>query len=103
VAGQLPARAPEDIAAHRAVGGYRGGEAREQVIEDLAAARVQAVQMPAVRHTAAVLPDRRQRVPLDHHYAVEPLRQHPGRQQARHAGTEDDRLITVRVVHDDSF
>ena len=49
VAGPLPARVPEDIAAHRAAGGHRGGEAREQVIEDLAAARV----LPG-RHIATV-------------------------------------------------
>ena len=99
VAGQLPAHVPQDIAAHGAAGGQRGGEAREQLIEDLAAARVQTVQMPTVRHAAAVLADRRQHVPLDHHHPFEPLRQHPGREQTRHAGTENDDLVTARVTH----
>jgi hypothetical protein len=64
---------------------------------------VQAVQVPAVRHAAAVLAGRWQHVPLDHHYLFEPLGQYPGREQARHAGPENDGLVTVRVVHDDSL
>jgi hypothetical protein len=50
----------------------------EQRVEDLQAARMQRVQVPAVRHAAAVLAGRRQRVPFDHHHALEPLRQDPG-------------------------
>ena len=40
------------------------------------AARVQAVHVPTLRHTAAVLAGRRQHVPLDQHDMVEPLGQH---------------------------
>lgn len=46
MAGQLPARIPQDVAAHGALRGQRGGKPREQLIEDLPAARVQAMQMP---------------------------------------------------------
>jgi hypothetical protein len=99
VAGQLPAQVPQHVAAHGAAGGQAAGEAREQLIEDLAAARVQAVQVPAVRHAPAVLADRRQPIPLDHHHPLEPLRQHPGRKQTRHAGAKDHHLVTARVTH----
>ena len=98
-AGQLPARVPQDIAGYGAAGGQRSGKAGEQLLEDLPAARVQAVQMPAMRHTPAVLSDRRQHVPLDDHHPLEPLRQHAGREQARHAGPENDCLITVHLEH----
>ena len=73
VAGQLPAHVPQDITVDRTAGCQRGGEAGEQLLEDLPAARVQTVQMPTVRHALAVLPGRWQHVPLDDHYPFEPL------------------------------
>jgi len=99
VAGQLPAHVPQDITAYGAAGCQRGGEAREQLLEDLPAAWVQTVQMPTVRHAPAVLPGGWQHVPLDDHYPFEPLRQHAGREQTRDAGPENDGLVTVRVSH----
>ena len=96
--GQLPPQVTENVAADRAVGGQRFGEAGKQLIENLAAARVQAMQVLPLRAPPAVLTDRRQRVPLDHHHPLEPLRQHPGREQARHAGTHDHRLV-AGLVH----
>ena len=56
------------------------------------------VQVPAVRHSPAVVADWWQRVPFDHHNALEPLRQYPGREQARHAGAQNDGLIDARVA-----
>jgi hypothetical protein len=99
VPGELPAQIAEDVAAHRAVGDQCLGEAGEQLVEDLAAARVQAMQVPAVRHASPVVADLRQRIPLDDHHPLEPLRQHPRRQQARDAAAQDENLITVAAGH----
>jgi hypothetical protein len=48
-AGQLPPQVTENVAAYRAVGGQRFGEAGKQLVEDLAAARMQVVQVPRSR------------------------------------------------------
>ena len=37
-------------------------------------------------------------VPLDHYHLLEPLGQHPGRQQARHADAQNHSLVAVRIV-----
>ena len=55
--------------------------------------------MQAVPHAAAVLAGQRQRVPLDHHHLLEPLRQHPGRERTRHAGTGNGSLVPAYVRH----
>src|ERR1035438_263407 len=93
MAGELPPRVGEHITAHGPCGGQFGGEVGEQLVEYLSAPGVQAMQMTAVRHPLALLPDWRQCIPLDHRYLLVELRQNPRGQQPGQARAENDRVI----------
>ena len=55
-----------DVAPDRSVRGHLREEPGEQLLEHLGAARAQDMQVPALRDTPAVQPDRRQGVKVDH-------------------------------------
>src|SRR5580700_2868912 len=97
MAGELPPRVGEHIAAHGPGRGEFGGEVGEQLVEYLSAPGVQAMQMTAVRHPLALLPGWWQRIPLDHRYLLAELRQNPRGQQPGQARAENDRVITDRA------
>ena len=66
------------------------GEAREEVLEDLAAPGEQAVGVPALRYPAPRARGVVQDVTLDDRDAVEDLAEHARGHQPTHAGSDDD-------------
>ena len=71
-----------------------GQQAREQLIEDLRAARQQCVRMPALRNPLPVCRALRQQVAVDNRHPLVGIGQHPGRQQPAHASPKDHSVIT---------
>ena len=74
-----------------------GEQPGEQLVEDLRPARQQPMGVPALRDSLAVQPGLRQRVPFDDRHPPVRIGQHPGREQATHAGTQNRRVITNRL------
>src|ERR1700683_1740288 len=94
MARELPPPVGEHITAHGPRGGQFGGEGGEQLVEYLSAPGVQAMQMPAVRYSLALLPGWWQCIPLDHRYLRAELGQNPRGQQPGQARAAHDRVIT---------
>jgi hypothetical protein len=76
-----------------------GQQSREQLIEDLRAARQQCVRMPALRNPLPVCRALRQQVAVDNRHPLVGIGQHPGRQQPAHAGPKDHSVITDLPHH----
>jgi hypothetical protein len=55
----------ERVATHPAGGSHRVGESGKQLVEDLPATRMQAMHLPAVRHSLPVLADAGKDVAFD--------------------------------------
>ena len=76
-----------------------GQQSREQLLQDLRAARQQHVRMPALRNPLPVCRALRQQVAVDNRHPLVGIRQHPGRQQPAHAGPKDHSVITDLPHH----
>ena len=75
-----------------------GHQTREQLLDDLDAARLEAVHVPRLRHPAAYAGSGRQRVAVDQRHPCVLLAEHPGREQAGHPGAQDHRVAGGRPL-----